>query len=130
MTCPEFIEVKDGLLTSPDNSIIKARDPNVFSDNIKKYFNRKIKISPREIEDRVWSVVVNTGRCCSRFDNKLFRYVENVVNSKEKSKDLLSFGEKTEWYLSEVPLDGYDTKYYPLFAKYKHGWVVLFPLEV
>lgn len=128
MTCPELIEVKDGLLTSQDNSIIKARDSTVFTGNLLKYFNNKRKIAPGDIKDRIWSVAVNAGRSCSYFDNKLFRYVQDVVNS-EENKGFLH-REKIEWYLSEVPLDGYDTEYYPLFAKYKHGWIVLSPLEV
>lgn len=136
---PELIELKDGLLADADNVIMKAREPELFPDQVLEYFHEKTKVvctgikrtrSPRirerikslifevpqgEINHGVTTVTVIVDGRRAVFDAELFDYVR-----------MLGI---VDCYLSNVPLPGEEHEYYPLFIKYVHGWVCMSPME-
>lgn len=136
---PDMIEVKDGLLASEDNVIMKARTPELFPDQVIEYFHEKTKVkctwierthSPRlrerikrlifdiptgEIDHGVTTITVKVDGRSAVFDAELFDYVDKLGI--------------VDCYLSNVPLPGEEQEYYPLFIKYKHGWYCLAPME-
>lgn len=115
MSAIELKEVIDGLLVSPDKVMMKAREPGLFPENVRLYFSDKIKVSSKEIEAGLDKIIIRTSDKRAVFDSELFEYVK-------------SHG-RIDYFLSNIPLPGETGEFYPLFAKYKHGWVVLSPLE-
>ena len=113
---PEMIEVKDGLLASEDNVIMKARYPELFPENVRGYFQDKTKVLYRRIEKGLDKVIVKVNDKRAVFDADLFNYADNVDG-------------RVDYYLSNVPLPGEDGAYYPLFAKYRYGWLCVSPME-
>lgn len=110
-----MIEVQDGLLVSEDKVMMKARCPELFPANIQAYFQDKEKISSKKIDFGIHKVRVLTESRRAVYDPKLILYVKSLG--------------KIEYYLSNVPLQGDNELLFPLFAKYRFGWVVLAPLE-
>lgn len=107
-------EIKDGLLGTSDKVLMKARDPRLFPENIQAYFADKTKALPSKVylgED--WVTVATKGKT-SFFDTDMFEYIRTLG--------------RVDCYLSNVPLP--NNEVYPLFVKYRYGWVVLAPLEV
>ena len=136
---PELIEIKDGLLADADNVIMKAREPELFPDQVLEYFHEKTKVvctciertrSPR-IRERIKSLIfevpqgeINRGVTTvtvivdgrrAVFDAELFDYARGLGI--------------VDCYLSNVPLPGEEHEYYPLFIKYLRGWVCMSPME-
>lgn len=111
---PEMIEVVDGLLASEDNAIMKARDPELFPENVKEYFRDKTKVSKKMVLRGPGNVTVMTCDRMGIFDPDIFDYVSQL--------------DIREYYMSNVQLPGEKEVLYPLFAKYKHGWVVIGPV--
>lgn len=112
----DLIELQDGLLADKDKIIMKARDPELFPTEIQAYFVDKEKVQSKKIEFGVSKVVVKTADKRACFDPDLVDYVKELG--------------RVNYFLSNVPLPGEDIGYYPLFAKYKHGWVCISPLGV
>jgi hypothetical protein len=114
---PEFVEIKDGLLGAPKKHpvLMKARDPELFPENIQAYFQDKNKVQYKKIEFRLNKVIVRFKDKRSVYDAEIFSYLKDLG--------------RIDCYLSNVPIPGDDVGYYPLFAKYKYGWVVISPLE-
>jgi hypothetical protein len=136
---PEMIEKKDGLLADADNVIMKARSPELFPAGVYGHFHDKTKVlcswierirSPKiherierlifdipigEIDHGVTTVTVKVGEKRAVFDAELFDYVETLGI--------------VDCYLSNIPLQGEEEEYYPLFVKYKFGWICLAPRE-
>lgn len=111
----DLIEVKDGLLSTEDKVIMKARCPELFPDNIQEYFQDKEKVKENKIEFGLHKVTVWTEDKRAVFDSRFIDYVKSLG--------------KIEYYLSNVMLPCEDGEYYPLFAKYKYGWCIVAPLE-
>lgn len=136
---PELIEIKDGLLADADNVIMKAREPELFPVGVYGHFCYKTKVnctwiektrSPKirerikrlifdipkgDIDHGVTTVTVKNDGKRAVFDAELFNYVEKLGI--------------IECYISDIPLPGEEQEYYPLFIKYKHGWVCMAPRE-
>lgn len=112
----DLIEVKDGLLASPDKSIMKARDPELFPDLVREYFRDKTKVRYNRIEIGLDRVKVKINDKVAVFDKDLFDYLQETG--------------RIDCYLSNVPLPGEDVELYPLFAKYRWGWICLAPMVV
>jgi hypothetical protein len=113
---PTLVEVKDGLLMSPDEVIMKAREPELFPDLIQNYFKDKDKVQYKKIEFGLDRVTVRFKDKNSVYDAAIFDYLKTLG--------------RIDCYLSNVPLPGEEAPYYPLFARYRHGWVVVSPLGV
>ena len=111
---PEMIEVKDGLLASEDNVIMKARGPELFPENIKAYFRNKTRVPEKMVLSGPGNVTVINGNRVGIFDRDIFDYVSRL--------------EIKEYYMSNVKLPWEKDVLYPLFAKYKHGWLVIAPV--
>lgn len=112
----ELVEVTDGLLSSPDKVIMKARCPELFPENVQEYLKNRSKMDSMIVEDKLKKVTIISEGRYSVFNTDYFDYIRRL--------------ESIEWFLSNVALPGEDDRYYPLIAKYKGGWVVLAPLEV
>jgi len=112
----KMIEVEDGLLSTPNKVLMKARCPELFPDYVKEYINNAEKVQNRAIEIGLEKVKVRAGDKLAVFDKKYFEYIKGLG--------------LTKCYLSSVPLPGNNPELYPLVVKYKHGWCVLAPLEV
>jgi len=112
---PGMVEVVDGLLASEDNVIMKARGPELFPENVRGYFQDKTKVLYRRIEKGLDTVTVKVNDKRAVFNVDLFNYADNIAG-------------RVDYYLSNIPLPGEDGEYYPLFAKYRHGWVVISPM--
>lgn len=111
----KLIEVKDGLLATPDNALIKAREAELFPAKMTKYFQDKTKISYKKIDFGLEKITVKSGDKRAMFDAGLFNYAKELG--------------RVDCYLSNVPLANAETECYPLFVKYKYGWVAISPLE-
>lgn len=111
-----LVEITDGLLGTPDKVIMKARSPDLFPCYVQAYFEDKIKLTRNKIECGIDRVTVRTEDKKAIYDSDLFNYIKSLG--------------KIECYLSNVPLQGDNELLFPLFAKYRFGWVVLAPLEV
>lgn len=110
----DMIEVKDGLLATPDKSLMKARDPVMFPERVQEYFEDVNKIKEIIINPEIRKIVITTSDKKAFFDPELFNYIYKLS--------------PVGYYLSNVPLPG-EGEYYTLFAEYDHGWCVLAPLE-
>lgn len=110
----ELIEIKDGLLSSENKEIMKARCPELFPETIQAFFQDKEKVCSKKMEFGIYKVTVKTENKRAIFDSVLIDYIKSLG--------------KIEYYLSNVPLPCEDGEYYPLFAKYKYGWCIVAPL--
>lgn len=110
---PELIEIKDGLLADADNVIMKARGPGLFPDQVQEYFMDKTKVPEKMVLRGNGNVTVSDGERVGVFDPDIFDYVFRL--------DIKAY------YMSNVQLPWEKEILYPLFAEYKHGWVVVAP---
>jgi len=113
---PVMTEVKDGLLADADNVIMKARDPELFPENVKEYFMDKTKVSEKMVLRGPGNVTVAAGGRVGIFDPDIFDYVFRQGI--------------TGYYMSNVQLPWEKEVLYPLFAEYKHGWIAIAPRGV
>lgn len=112
---PQLIELKDGLLADVDNVIMKARDPELFPENVKEYFQDKTKIPEKNVRRGHGNVTVEAGNRVLIFDSDMFDYISKLGAN--------------EYYISNIPIPWERTRLYPMFAKYSYGWVCLCPME-
>ncbi len=112
----ELVEIKDGLLATPDKELMKARTPELFPDAIKEYLVDTERVQLTKIDIGLERVTVHTDNKTSVFKKEFFEYMQGL-------------GVK-EYYLSNIPLPGEGTELYPMIAKYKYGFCVIAPLEV
>lgn len=110
----ELKEIKDGLLSTESKEIMKARCPDLFPENIQAFFQDKERVKCDKIEFGIHRVIVRTEDRRAIFNSTLIDYIKSLG--------------KIEYYLSNVKLPC-EGEYYPLFAKYKYGWVCAAPLE-
>jgi hypothetical protein len=108
-------ELKDGLLVSdPEAVIMKAREPALFPELVRECFSDKTKIQYKKIDFGLERVTVKSMGHKAVFNSEYVNYLKDLG--------------RIEYYLSNIPLPG-EIPTYPLFAKYKYGWVVVSPLE-
>lgn len=135
---PEMIEVVDGLLASEDNVIMKARDPGLFPDGVRVYFEDKTKIkytgiertTIRKIRDIITIAVMDVPQ------GEIIKGVTTVTVRDYSRRavfdaDLFNYADKlgiVDCYLSNIPLTGEESAYYPIFIKYRHGWLCIAPM--
>lgn len=109
-----LIEVRDGLLASPDNVIMKVRDPELFPELVREYFRDKTKVRYNRIEIGLDRVKVKINDRVAVFDKDLFDYLQGMG--------------RIDCYLSNVPLQGEEVELFSLFAKYRWGWLCIAPM--
>ncbi len=117
----ELIEIRDGLVSTQKNELMKARDVKLFPERIQKFFKDTDKVQFENIEIGLKKVTVRSNISAgvfklSVFDTEFFEYIQDLG--------------RVQYYLSNVPLPGESTDLYPLIAKYQHGWCILAPLAV
>ncbi len=111
----EMKEIKDGLLISNDKVVMKARDPELFPEYIVPYFQSKERVQYKKIEFGLEKVTVKQGDRQAIFDIEKIKYMKELG--------------RVDCFLSNVALPG-GIETYPLFVKYRFGWLVFAPLEV
>lgn len=112
----ELLELKDGLLSTPEKELIKARCPDLLPEFARGFFDSREKVVRKGIEIGLDNVTIRTGNKKAVFNKNYFDYVDGL--------------ERREYYLSNVPLPGEDVELYPLVVKYKYGVCVLAPVAV
>jgi len=110
-----LVEIKDGLLSTPDNVVMKTRDPELFPVSIKAYFSDKSKLRKKEIDIGLSKIIVHSKDKRAVYDADIIDYIRDLG--------------RVKYYLSNVPLPDDELVLYLLFAKYKHGWLCFAPLE-
>jgi len=115
MTCPELVEVKDGLLASEENEIMKARSVSLFPDNVKSYYENIETVKEIIIQPGSRMIKMTTSDKQAFFDLELFEYVYNL--------------HPKNYYLSGVPISK-DEELYTLFVEYEYGICVIAPMGV
>jgi hypothetical protein len=111
----EMIEEADGRLISSDKTLMKVREPDLFPEYLLPFFQSKDKVMSKNIDVGCERVVLFAGDRMGVFDTERFNYIKNVG--------------RVECFLSSVSLPG-EIETYPLFVRYRWGWIVISPMEV
>lgn len=115
MPCPELVEIKDGLLSSENKEIMKARHISLFPDYVKTYYENIETVKQIIIEPGSKIIKMTTSDKQALFDLELFEYVYNL--------------HPINYYLSGVSISG-DEGLYTLFVEYEYGVCALAPMGV
>jgi len=111
----EMVEIRDGLLSTPDKALMKARNVRLLPESIQAFYNDKEQVYLNNIYTGARKVSVKSETKLVEFDREFFEYLKDLG--------------WVRYYLSNVPLPGEGAPLYPLVVTYKYGICVLAPLE-